>query len=87
MTTKIKALHWAEAEGAQVAKTPFGEYRFFEQFSPVAGRSIPVIVFACCEESNWHLTRAPEMTFEAASKISQDDFNARVLACLESEKP
>jgi hypothetical protein len=83
MTTKIKALHWTMADSAQVARTPFGEYRFFEQFSPVAGKPIPVIVFSCCEESNWHLTRAPELTFDTAIKIAQDDFNARVLACVE----
>jgi hypothetical protein len=83
MTIKIKALHWTAAEGTQVARTPFGEYRFFKEFSPVARRPMPVITFVCCEESNCHLTRVPELTFEAASKIAQDDFNARVMACLE----
>lgn len=86
-SSQIKSLHWTEAEGAQVAQTPFGTYRFFEQFSPVAGRAIPVMIFACCDESNWHLSREPGLTFEAARKIAQDDFNARVLVCFDSAKP
>lgn len=79
---KPKALSWKSSEGERVASTPFGTYRFFEEFSPVAGTR-PVIVFACCDESTFHLSRDHGLTFDIASQIAQADFNARVLACLD----
>lgn len=77
---KVKALNWERREGELVATTPFGTYRFFERHS--LGQLIPVIAFGCCDESSWDLSRAHDLTFEVASRLAQDDFNKKVLACL-----
>lgn len=80
--SNVKVLSWEACECEQVAQTPFGAYRFFEKFSPAAGRAVPVVVFSCCDETALHLVRKDDLTFDEARNIAQADFEERVRACL-----